>query len=103
MSGLVLDDLRNHARTFLFEHSLETLFYGNLTITTANKMADSIIVARRDFLQNYVKQFQNGKWKFIWEMLSLKNLRNSLKLRDTWEELSNKQTNNKQTNKQKQK
>ena len=69
MSGLVLDDLRNHARTFLFEHSLEALFYGNLTITTANKMADSIIVARRDFLQNYVKQFQNGKWKFTWEKL----------------------------------
>ena len=27
MSGLVLDDLRNHARTFLFQHSLETLFF----------------------------------------------------------------------------
>ena len=38
-------------------------------------MADSIIVARRDFLQNYVKQFQNGKWKFIWEMLCLKLLK----------------------------
>ena len=64
MSGLVLDDLRNHARTFLLEHSLETLFYGNLTITTANKMANSIIAVRRDFLQNYVKQFQNGKGAF---------------------------------------
>ena len=61
MSGLVLDDLRNHARTFLFDHSLEALFYGNLSIKMANKMADSIIAARRDFLQNYVKQFQNGK------------------------------------------
>ena len=38
-------------------------------------MADSIIVARRDFLQNYVKQFENGKWKFIFEMLCLKTLK----------------------------
>ena len=52
-----------------------------LDAVTANKMADSIIVARRDFLQNYVKQFQNGKWKFIWE--KLKTPKNG----GTWEEL----------------
>ena len=61
MSEITLEDLREHARKFLFQHSLETLFYGNLTATMANKMANSIIVARREFLQNYVKQFQNGK------------------------------------------
>ena len=59
-------------------------------------MADSIIVARRDFLQNYVKQFQNGKWKFICEMLCLELLS---KNGGTWKELRNKQTN-KQSNKQ---
>jgi hypothetical protein len=61
MSGLVLDNLHDHVPTPLFDHSLETLFYGNLTASTANKIANSIIEARKDFLQNYVKKFQNYK------------------------------------------
>ena len=65
MSEITLDDLCNHAKTFLLQHSLESLFYGNLTATTANKMANSIIVARKDFLQCYIKQFQNGKVLFM--------------------------------------
>ena len=57
MSQISVQDLRSHAKTFLFSHSLESLFYGNLTLDTANKMANTIIMARRNFLENYVKEF----------------------------------------------
>ena len=38
-------------RDFLLNLSLETLFYGNLNLEGANRMGNSIITARKDFLE----------------------------------------------------
>lgn len=56
MSEITLEELQGHAKDFLVKHSLESFFYGNLSVTTANKMANSIILARRDFLECYIAE-----------------------------------------------
>ena len=56
MHGLTVEDLRDYASSFLLNHSLECLFFGNLTVAVANKMANAIIAARKDFLERHIKE-----------------------------------------------
>lgn len=56
MSEIKLEELQGHAKDLFVKHSLESFFYGNLSVTTANKMANSIILARRDFLECYIAE-----------------------------------------------
>lgn len=67
LTEIGIEDLRTHVHSFLAQHSLEALFYGNLTVTTANKMANSIILARRDFLEKYVKIDGNSDQDLVLE------------------------------------
>ncbi len=67
LKELKVEDLHGHVRNFLSSLSIESLFYGNLTVSMANQMADSIILARKDFLQKYVKDLQTKKSKGVKE------------------------------------
>ena len=65
MAEITLENLQHHTQEFLCQHSLEILYYGNLTSAMANKMTNSIIVSRKNYLQYFLKQFQNGIFCFF--------------------------------------
>jgi secreted Zn-dependent insulinase-like peptidase len=55
MGQIEADQVKQYARIFLLNHSVECFFYGNLCLEGVNRMTNAAIEARRDFLQAFAK------------------------------------------------
>lgn len=54
MKSISVEDLRNYVKEFLLIQSIEAFFYGNVSIESANKMANSVIFIRSRYLEKYL-------------------------------------------------
>ena len=55
LSTVTYDDVLSYANDFLLHHSVECFFYGNLTLSRAEDMANIAIEARKSYLEERVK------------------------------------------------
>ena len=51
MEAITLPEVVDFAKTFLDGHSLETLYYGNLTKEQARELTDLLVGERADYLE----------------------------------------------------